>query len=133
MLCSSFLLISLHPDIPKIRKQTPLCLGMQSHECLRPAQFSSAVKRLNSTFCDTVSPLRVRSVSAGHSGSIEVRPEICTDLPIYSQVAYELQYGCDTPAQLRKTGHFLSTQMVSVIHQCEGPQSVLLGVVWGFG
>lgn len=36
----------------------PLCLGVQSHECLRSAQFSSAVKRLNSTFCDTVSPLR---------------------------------------------------------------------------
>lgn len=89
VLCSSFLLTSLHSDIPKIRKQTPLYLGVQSHECLRAAQFSSAVKRLSSTFCDTVSPLRVRSVSAGHSGSIEVKLQICMDLPTYSQVAYE--------------------------------------------
>lgn len=89
VLCSSFLLTSLHPDIPKIRKQMPLCLGMLSHECLRSAQFSSTVKKLKSTFCDTVSPLRVRSVSTGHSGSIEVQPEICMDLPICNQVAYE--------------------------------------------
>lgn len=78
-----------HSDIPKIRKQAPLYLGVQSHECLRSAQFSSAVKRLNSTSCDAVSPLRVRSVSTGHSGSIEVKLEICMDLPIYNQVAYE--------------------------------------------
>lgn len=89
VLCFSFLLTSLHPDIPTIRKQTSLCLDMQSYECLRPAQFSSAVRKVNSTFCDTVSPLRVRSVSTGHSGSIEVKPEICVDLPIYNQVAYE--------------------------------------------
>lgn len=88
VLCSSFLLTSLHPDIPKIRKQTPLCLGCNP-ECLRSALFSSAVKRPNSTFCDTVSPLRVRSVSTGHSGSVEVKPEISMDLPTYNQVAYE--------------------------------------------
>lgn len=47
VLCSSFLLTSLHPDIPKIRKQTPLCLGMQSWmlevcsvlQCCKKAQF----------------------------------------------------------------------------------------------
>lgn len=70
-------------------RHPPLCLGMQSHECLRSAEFSSAVKTLNSTFCDTASPLRQRSFSTGHSDSIEVKPEICMDLPIYNQVAYE--------------------------------------------
>lgn len=84
VLCSSFLLTSLHPD-----ENRCLCVWVCCHECLRSAQFSSTVKKLKSTFCDMVSPLRVRSVSAGHSGSIEVKPEICMDLPICNQVAYE--------------------------------------------
>lgn len=66
-----------------------LCVWVCNPECLRSALFSSAVKRPKSTFCDTVSPLRVRSVSTGHSGSVEVKPEISMDLPTYNQVAYE--------------------------------------------
>lgn len=84
-----FIFTCLCPGIPKIRKQTPLDLVMWSPECSRCAQFSGAVKRLSSAFCGIASQLRGRSVSAGHSISIEVKLEICIDSPTYNQVAYE--------------------------------------------
>lgn len=88
-----FICAYLCPGIPKIRKQKLLDLVMWSSECLRCAEFSGAVKRFNSTFYGIASPLRARSVSAGHfhftSISIEVKLEICMDSPTYNQVAYE--------------------------------------------
>lgn len=77
------------PSIPEIRKQTLLDLVMRSSECLSCAQVSGAVKGLDSTFCGIASPLRVRSVSTGHSISIEAKLEIWMDSPTYNQVAYE--------------------------------------------
>lgn len=49
VLCSSFLLTSLHPD-----ENRCLCVWVCCHECLRSAQFSSTVKRLKSTSCHTI-------------------------------------------------------------------------------
>lgn len=52
VLCSSFLLLCTLTS--QRSENRHLCVWVCNHECLRSAWFSSAVKRLNSTLCDTV-------------------------------------------------------------------------------
>lgn len=109
-----FIFTSLCPDIPKTRKQTPLELFMWSSECLRCSYCSDAEKTLNSTFCGIASPLRIRSVTTGHSIFIEVRLGICMDWPIYHQVLMNSSMGVTYLHNLEKLLGFLSTNVIGM-------------------